>query len=219
MYWTGSKLLDNVQSQTYFRTMNFCCLQLYCCDICYLWKLFIVRYRYVRYEKFKDRNIEILPRRWRRPPHSARTPGTPCWHLWRWPAPRAPPRRPAPAGGPAWPPGPCSGSACDLRWLTVAHCPTVHCSHPPCSVEAGAWAATGVPSGMCRSEARQPRHRLTSLGADQQVSSVVEAGQVLSEDCAVVSLIVINYPGQMWPPPRARSEGSRRFHIYREGLY
>ena len=47
MYWTGSKWLNNVQSQIYFGTMNFCCLQLYCCcDICYIWKLFIVRYRY-----------------------------------------------------------------------------------------------------------------------------------------------------------------------------
>ena len=38
-----------------------------------------------------------------------------------------------------------------------------------------------------------PPHK--PLGADQQVLSVVEAGtqQVLSEDCAAVSLIVLNY--------------------------
>ena len=165
----------------------------------------------------------MLPRRWRRPPHSARTPGTPCWPLWRWPAPRAPPRRPAPAGGPGWPPGPCSCVTCTG---SLSNCPLL-----TSSVEC--WGR-GLGSNWCSERwlvaeyagARQPGNlRPASQATRSRSAGIVSGG---GGDTSIVwrlwsvSLFLIippnqSNPGQMWPPFRARSEGSRRFHTYREG--
>ena len=211
MYWTGSKWLNNVQSQIYFGTMNFCCLQLYCCDICYIWKLFIVRYRYgcIHCRELGMKIMKIgtlkcyladegdLLTLLEHPGH----PADPS---------EDDPRHALPHG--AQPlqvvQGDHQGHA--RVWPALAHCPTVHCSHPPSSVEAGAWAATGVPSGDWWRNMPERGNLATSapphkpLGADQQVLSVVEAGTRHNKYCLKivlrsVSLFLIIPPKQSRP--------------------
>ena len=209
--------------------MNFCCLQLYCCDICYIWKLFIVRYRYgcIRCRELGMMIMEIgtlkcyladegdLLTLLEHPGH----PADPS---------EDDPRHALPHG--AQPlqvvQGDHQGHARVTCTGSLSNCPLVTSS-------VQCWGR-GLGSNWCSERwlvaeyagARQPGNlRPASQATRSRSAGIVSGG---GGDTSIVwrlwsvSLFLIippnqSNPGQMWPPFRARSEGSRRFHTYREG--
>ena len=130
-------------------------------------------------------------------------------------------------------PSPCRWSRVTTRAMLGVTCTGSLSNCPLLTSSVQCWGR-GLGSNWCSERwlvaeyagARQPGNlRPASQATRSRSAGIVSGG---GGDTSIVwrlwsvSLFLIippnqSNPGQMWPPFRARSEGSRRFHTYREG--